>query len=84
MKTASKKCYMCSQDCTEEYYSWSHKNLKLERDGVVKKNNELIICPNCYNVPLEPHGTFGKNMIARGEGRIENHKANKLNVIRDK
>lgn len=52
------------------------------KDAVVKKTNSLIICPNCYNVPLEPHGTFGKNMEQRGEGSIEKHKGKKTEVIR--
>ncbi|HXP50823.1 MAG TPA: hypothetical protein VN922_12755 [Bacteroidia bacterium] len=85
MNTETKNsCYFCNGDCTGEYYSWSHENLKLDKDGVVQKTKKLIICPSCYNVPLEPHGTFGKNMIRRGEGRIEKHEINKMEVIREK
>jgi hypothetical protein len=76
-------CTFCQQDCTKEYYTWSYDKLLLERNQPVQKKC-LNICPHCYNVPLEPNGTFGQNMIERGQGRIEKHTGNKIEVIREK
>lgn len=79
--STTKFCFYCQSDCSDEYYLWSHKSLKFVKDGSVKKAKQLIICPNCYNTPLKPHGTFGKKMVHRGRGIIEKHTADGVIVI---